>query len=358
VRLSLAFLLLAVCGTALADCVPCAPIADKAAADGFNGVVLVTDGRTTLFSTAYGKARVSPDVPMTTATRFPTGSFAKWVASIVAVRLVEQGLLALDQPIARYLPDYPKDAGDKVTVRDLLTHSSGIPNGIDKAIKADPSTRNLALDTATAIRRFASGPLAFAPGTAWDYSHANWIVMKGIVEQATGSTYPGLVKGFLVDPLGLEDSGIFAGMPGDVPGMATGFNGPPGATNRVDKASPAFMALAGGYYTSAADMLKLLDGVFAARVLQPEGVRTLMTVVRPQQSYALGGRTKVMDIAGKARTVAWEYGSDGAYRVLAWRVVDDGHTVIVMNNTSYDHMKIGDLATSLLAASYAPPRSP
>lgn len=353
-RRPLAFLLLVVCGNAFADCAPCGPIAARAAAEGFNGVILVSDGHTTVFSAAYGDARMAPDVPMTTATRFPTGSLAKWIASIVTMRLVEQGLISLDQPISRYLPDYPKAAGDKVRVRDLLTHSSGIPNDIDKAIKEDPNTRKLVLDDASAIHRFASGPLAFVPGTQWDYSHANWIVMKGIVERATGSSYAELVKGILVAPLGLEDSGLFAGMPSDIRGMATGFKGTPRESNRLDKPNPSFMALAGGYYTSAPDLLKLLDGVFAARVLKPESVRVLMTVVRPQQSYALGGRTKVLDIAGEARTVAWEYGSDGAYRVLAWRVIADGHTVIVMNNTNYDHMAIGDLATRLLVASYAP----
>lgn len=84
------------------------------------------------------------------------------------MRLVEQGLLSLDQPIARYLPDYPREAAEQITVRNLLTHSSGIPNDIDKAIKEDPATRNLTLDNATAIRRFASGPLPSGrvrPGT-------------------------------------------------------------------------------------------------------------------------------------------------------------------------------------------------
>ncbi|WP_413623512.1 serine hydrolase domain-containing protein [Luteibacter sp. Lutesp34] len=351
-RTFIASLLLLVSGSAAATCGSCQAIATKAAASGFEGVVLVSDGQGPAFRAAYGNARVDPDVPLDTATAFPTGSFSKWVTSIVVMRLVEQGLLSLDQPVSHYLPDYPKASGDKVTLLHLLTHSSGIPNDVDKAIKGDPAIRNLTLDTATAIRRFASSPLAFEPGTQWDYSHSNWILLEGVIERATGSSYGNLVRSFLTEPLALRHSGVFSGMPGDIPAMATGFKGTPSTTSRVDKKLPPFMTLAGGYYTSADDMLSLLDALFSGRILKPESVRTLMTVVRPQQSYALGGRTKVLEVAGKPRTVAWEYGSDGAYRVLAWRVIDDGHTVIVMNHTSFDHMKIGDLATALLGASY------
>jgi CubicO group peptidase (beta-lactamase class C family) len=350
-RTFIALLLLLVSGHAAA-CGACAAIAGKAAAGGFDGVVLVSDGQGTVFRAAYGNARVDPDVPLDTSTGFPTGSFSKWVTAIVVMRLAEQGLLSLDQPVSRYLPDAPGASADRVTLLHLLTHSSGIPNDIDKAIKADPATRDLTLDTATAIRRFASGPLAFEPGTRWDYSHANWILLKGVVERATGTSYANLVRDFITEPLALRHSGVFAGLPGEVPGMATGFRGMPSTTSRLDRRSPPFMALAGGYYTSADDMLSLLDGLFSGRILKPESVRTLMTVVRPQQDYALGGRTKVLEVAGRPRTVAWEYGSDGAYRVLAWGVIDDGHTVVVMNHTSYDHMKIGDLATALLDASY------
>ena len=95
-----------------------------------------------------------------------------------------------------------------------------------------------------------------------------------------------------------------------------------------------------------------MNGLFAGRLLSMESTRTLMTVERPDHDYALGGRTKTLTFAGRSHPVAWEYGSDGAFRVLAWRTLDDGHTVIVMNSTSFDHLKIGDLGTAMMEASY------
>lgn len=335
-------------GPAVAECSRCDEIVAAAEAKGFSGIVLVGRDGSIDFMHTSGLARSAPDLPNQMNTRFPTGSLAKWVASIVVMKLVERGQLALDAPIADYLPDYPHDAARRVTLRMLLSHSSGIPNDVDAAIKNDPATRALDLDDAEAIRRFASSPLAFEPGTQWDYSHANWIVLKGIVERVTARSYASLVRAFIVEPLGLQGSGTFSGMTRDVPGMASGFRD----DAPFDRPQPSFFLMAGGYYTTAPDLLAVFDGLFSGKLLSPEGVRILMTVVRPPQSYALGGRTKVLDVAGTARAVAWEYGSDGAYRVLGWRVIADGHTVILMNNTSYDHEAIGDMAGRLLDASY------
>jgi hypothetical protein len=96
----------------------------------------------------------------------------------------------------------------------------------------------------------------------------------------------------------------------------------------------------------------LVDGLFSGKVLSPELPRIFMTVERPAQHYALGGRTKTLSFGGKDHPIAWEYGSAGAYRVLVWRTLDDGHTVVLMNNTSFDHIRMGDLATALMEASY------
>lgn len=73
----------------------------------------------------------------------------------------------------------------------------------------------------------------------------------------------------------------------------------------------------------------------------------------PDQHYALGGRVRIERIAGKEREVAWEDGSNGGFRMIARRVLADGHTVIVLNNTSFDYAALGQLGGALMEASYA-----
>lgn len=352
-RFALAALFLIATFPALADCGDCSSITRRfVAKEGFNGVVLVGHGSKIDYVGSFGVADAGSGRALTADTPFEAGSISKWIAAMVVMRLVQQGELSLDKPISTYLPNYRRDNGAKLTLRNLMTHASGVPNDIDEAIKRDPSTRTLSLNNTKAVQRFASGDLRFEPGTDWDYSHSNWLLVKAIVEKATERDYASLVDGYLIQPLALHHSGIYSGSSSGVPGMARGYQRLAPQTEPLDKPMPNFMVLAGGFYASANDLFVLLDGLFAGKLLSPESTHTLMAVERPAQHYALGGRTKTLTFAGKDHPVAWEYGSNGAFRMLAWRTLDDGHTVIVMNNTSFDHMKIGDLGTALMEASY------
>lgn len=329
-------------------------IADKVAeTDGFNGVVLVGTGGKLEAVEAFGVAGAAMGVPMAANTRFELGSMSKWFAAIVALKLVDQGKLDLDAPIGRYLPNYRADTGAKLTLRRLMSHSSGVPNDVLKARQADPSIRGGELPQAEAVRRYASGDLAFEPGTAWDYSHSNWLIVKAVVESVSGRSYGVLVDRFLIKPLRLKDSGIFHGDSSRIRGMATGYSTLRPAPQAKPNPMPDFMAMVGGFYSSAPDLLKLMDAVLDGRVLSAASRKTLMTVLMPEQHYALGGRIRTETIGGKARETAWEDGSNGGFRMLARRVLADGHTVIVMSNASFDYQKLGALGTELLDRSYA-----
>ncbi|WNG22221.1 beta-lactamase family protein [Cystobacter fuscus] len=319
---------------------------------GFNGVVLVGRGRHVEDVQTFGLADAEAHVPVTPRTRFEVGSISKWVASIVVLKLVDQGKLSLDAPITTYLPDYRADTGAQLTLRRLMSHSSGVPNQIIAAHKADPSIGRVELEQMEAVRRYASGDLAFQPGEAWDYSHSNWIIVKALVERVSGKSYAVLVRDFLTRPLGLKHSGIHSGDLSKVPDMARGYARLTPTPERKVSPTPDFMAMAGGYSTTAEDLLKLMDGVLDGKVLTPASREALMTVLVPEQHYALGGRTRLEKIAGAERRVAWESGSTGGFRVLARRVLADGHTVIVMSNTSFDQAKLGELGDTLLPATY------
>lgn len=321
---------------------------------GFNGVALVATGRRVDASVATGLADADgvANLPMTVATRFETGSVSKWIASIVVMALVDRGTLALDAPITTYLPDYRADTGAKLTLRHLMSHSSGVPNQVVAALRADRAAALVELPQAEAVRRYASGDLAFEPGSAWEYSHSNWLIVKAVVERASGKRYAQLVDEILVVPLRLRNSGVFHGDSALVAGMAKGYSAlRPSPVRRIG-ALPDHMAMAGGFYTTAPDLLVLMARVLDGVVLSAASRETLMTVVMPDQHYALGGRTRVVRIAGTDREAAWEDGSNGGFRLVARRVIADGHTVILFNNSSWDNKALGDLADALMEASY------
>jgi CubicO group peptidase (beta-lactamase class C family) len=333
---------------------PVHDIVDRAVeADGFNGVALVGRGGTIEAIEARGAADAGHGVPMTQDTRFEVGSVSKWIAAVVVMKLVDQGKLDLDAPIGSYLPDYRTDTGAKLTLRRLMSHSSGLPNQILAARQADPSIRGVELSQTEAVRRYASGDLAFEPGTAWDYSHSNWLVVKAVVERVSGMPYAQLVDRLLVKPLRLRNSGTYHGDSARVPGMAVGYAALVPMPQPKPNPVPDFMAMAGGYYTTAPELMRLMNAVLDGRFLSAASRRTLMTTVMPEQHYALGGRVRVERIAGRDREAAWEDGSNGGFRMIARRVLADGHTVIVMTNASYDYVKLGQLGDALMEASYA-----
>jgi CubicO group peptidase (beta-lactamase class C family) len=339
--------------SALAEETPSGYQAVLAAYPEFNGTIVVGRGSHILFSKAIGVADPQSQAPMALGTRFETGSVSKWVASMVVMKMVDQGILRLDEPIKQYLPDYRADNSARLTLRHLMSHSSGVPNELIAARKADPAVARTELRQMEAVQRYASGDLQFVPGTTWDYSHSNWLIVKAIVEHMGGRPYRELLAAWLTEPLGLRDSGLFIGASSAVPGMALGYAGPVSAWQRKVNAVPEYMAMAGGFYSSAPDMLRLMDGVLTGGILTPASRAALMNVNMPDQRYALGGRTRVEQIAGQAREAAWEDGSNGGFRLVARRVLADGVTVIVFNNSSFDHQKLGTLATSLMEVAYS-----
>lgn len=324
-----------------------------AACPDFNGTIVVGRGSSILFSKAIGVADPQSQAPMTLATRFEAGSVSKWVAAMVVMKMIDQGILRLDEPIRQYLPDYRADNGAKLTLRHLMSHSSGVPNELIAARKADPVVAHTELEQMEAVQRYASGDLRFVPGTEWDYSHSNWLIVKAIAERMAHRPYRDLVSAWLVEPLNLRDSGLFSAESSTVPGMALAYSLTATAWQRKVNAVPDYMAMAGGFYSSAPDMLRLMDGVLDGRILSPASRAVLMKVQMPDQRYALGGRTRVETIAGKPREAAWEDGSNGGFRLVARRVLADGITVIVFNNSGYDHQKLGTLASGLMDAAYA-----
>ena len=318
----------------------------------FNGVLLAGVGSRVDYCAAFGIADAEAGIAMSTSTRFETGSVSKWIAAMTVMKLVDLGKLSLDEPILRYLPHYRADTGNQVTLRHLMSHSSGIPNDIIAARNANAAVKTEELGQWEAVQRYASGNLRFKPGAGWDYSHSNWLIVKAIVEQASGMAYSQCVAQYFTIPLKLSGSGMFSGESNKVPGMAVAYASNTQPRARKISPLPDYMTMTGGFFTTASDLLVLMDAVLSGDILSPTARLALMQVNMPEQHYALGGRTRVAMIAGKEREAAWEDGSNGGFRLVARRVLADGHTVIVMNNTSFDYQMMGRIGDQLIDRSY------
>jgi Beta-lactamase len=141
----------------------------EVAADRFAGAVLVAKDGRPVFEQAYGMADREDHVPNTLKTRFRIGSMNKMFTAVATLQLVAAGKLGLDDPLGKYLTDYPnKEAASKVTIRHLLTHMGGTGDFFGPEF----DQHRLELRThEDYVKLFGSRPLKFEPGSKWEYSN-------------------------------------------------------------------------------------------------------------------------------------------------------------------------------------------
>jgi D-alanyl-D-alanine carboxypeptidase len=317
------------------------------ASNDFNGVIVVATDAGMVHQGAYGHSDVEAGTPTAFGTRYQLGSISKYVASLVVLKLVDEGTLSLTRPISEYLPGYREDVGRKVTLHHLLSHTSGVPNDLTTAFREDRGLAKVELPLETAVERYASGALQFEPGARFDYSHSNWLLVKAIIERASGRSYEENVQR-LLGPLKLKDTGIFSGEFSSVPGSAV--------PTRASIPNPTFIACAGGTFSTAADLLTLNRALHEGRLVSRESLQKLWTPYVADEGYGYGGRVKTLKLGGRDEQVVWNSGSNGPFKSRMSRVMSSGLTVILLSNTNADLGKMAALTEELLQTlSVGPP---
>ena len=308
-------------------------LADRLAErDQFSGVILVADTNGTVLEKSYGLADREAKIAVTKDTQFALASIGKLFTTTAILQLVEQGKIGLDEPIIRYLPDYPnKQAASKITIRHLLTHSSGFGN-ID-IFGPEHVERRLTLSTpAQFIAYQGDRAPEFAPGEKVSYSNYGFIVLGRIIETVSGEEYEAYLARHIFKPAGMTHTG-FPLFDQRAPNIAVGYTGENYAEATAPGAKlvpngytlPKKGSAAGGAYASAGDMLKFVDALEGGKLIKPE---TLAMALTPQKGpFGLG----IMVIGeGKNRQWGHQGGAWGMNTDL--RVLADGTRVIVLAN--------------------------
>jgi D-alanyl-D-alanine carboxypeptidase len=243
----------------------------KTKADEFSGVVLIAKDSKVLFLEAYGNADREKMIPNLKDTRFNLGSINKSFTRAAIHLLEKQGKLSLDDPIKKFLPDYPNaQAAEKVTVRHLLDMTSGIGDFFGARYDAAPKDKIRTLQDYLPF--FADLPLEFEPGTGNRYSNGGYIVLGLIIEKASGMDYYAYVKENIFKPCGMLNTDSFA-RDADVPNRALGYTLQAGAGSaRVLNFAtlPGRGSSAGGGYSTAEDMLKYVLALKENKIFLPD----------------------------------------------------------------------------------------
>jgi CubicO group peptidase (beta-lactamase class C family) len=171
----------------------------------FSGSVLLAKGGKVILAKGYGMANYELEVANTPQTKFRLGSITKQFTSMAVAQLVERGLVKIEDPITKYLPDFPKEMGDKVTVYHLLTHTSGIPSFTNfkdyQQIKMNPFSGE------KLVAWLKDKQLEFTPGEQFKYNNSGYFLLGYLIEKVSGKSYEQYLKENIFEPLGMQNTG-------------------------------------------------------------------------------------------------------------------------------------------------------
>ncbi len=292
----------------------------------FMGSVLVAQNDQVLLDNGYGYANLEWQIPDSPQAKFRLGSITKQFTAACILLLEERGKLKTDDPVKKYMPDAPA-AWDKITIYNLLTHTSGIPSFTGfpdyRSTEAQPTTPE------KLVARFRDKPLDFQPGEKWNYSNSGYVLLGYLVEKISGQSYKDFVQENIFKPLGMNDSGYDSNSAiilHRAYGYAPGPDGPVNA-GYIDMSIPFS---AGALYSTTHDLLRWEQGLFGGKLLSAGSLKKMITPFKQDYACGLGVRT----VRGHTE-IDHGGGIEGFNTELAY-YPDDKLTIVVLANLNGD----------------------
>ena len=258
---------------------------DLAKKDEFSGVVLVARHGKVQLQKAWGLADRKTGTPNTLDTRFRLGSMNKMFTAVATLQLVEAGKLKLDDPIGKYLPDYPnKDVASKVTVRHLLTHTGGTGDIFGPEFEKNRLTLREHSDY---LKLYGSRGLTHEPGAEFRYSNYGFVLLGALIEKVTGMSYYDYVRSKIFQPAGMTSTASLAENEA-VPNRSTGYMKDNGKWVPNTDTLPWRGTSAGGGYSTAGDLLRFAQALESGKLISKASLATATTPHKERYGYGFG----------------------------------------------------------------------
>ena len=273
-------------------------VVEEIAGSGFTGVqVRVSDGRRDRAVSAGVRELGKPGPPPVNG-RFRIGSATKTFIATIALQLVAEGRIGLDEPVAGRLPGYRLD--ERITLRMLLQHTSGVSNftgdfdpdgtpvpGIVWSGGEWVEDRFKTYDPADLVRLALSHPLRFEPGTDWSYSNTNYVLARLLVEEVTGRPFAAELQRRILRPLGMRAT-VAPGTSPEIPGPhAHAYYRYDGRTVDVTRQNPSWIGGGGDMISTTEDLRTFISALMSGRLL-PAPLLAQMRTPHPEFGYGLG----------------------------------------------------------------------
>src|SRR5262245_33560440 len=291
-----------------------------AAADSFSGAVLLARDGKPLLRQAWNRAERRFGVPNKPETRFNLGSVNKLFTKVAIAQLAQAGTLSLDDPLTKWIPDWPGKSASKITIAMLVSHRSGIPDSF--GANYDAADRSKLRHNRDFIPLFKNEPLWFEPGTSERYSNGSYVLLGEIIARASKQDYYDYMREHVWGPAGMVATGYFDS-DDPTPDLAMGY------TRGEDHKSPlhenvftrpARGCAAGGGYSTVDDMLRFDQALTSDKLCAAGWTEWVIGGPAPAQAQAAaatGNRpAPSLGFAGGAAGISADYSREGAITLI------------------------------------------
>ncbi len=317
-----------------------------AEAEAFSGAILLARNGVPFYRESFGPASREFDAPNRADTRFNLGSMNKMFTGVAIAQLAERGKLSFQDPVGKHLNDWiDTESAQKITIHQLLTHTSGLGSYFNERFQESSRTRFRAVEDYKAL--VADEVPAFEPGTGWRYSNTGFLLLGAVIESVTGQSYFDYIRENIYEPAGMTGSDSFE-MDRSTPNLAIGYSketGPSGTSWRnnlfqhVIKGGPA-----GGGFSTVDDLLQFDVALRSHRLLTPEMTAVVLSA-KPESGSASYGYGFQVESGGSV------VGHSGGFPGISSRLLmglDDEFTLVVLSNYSGGSSPIENEVRALL----------
>ena len=312
----------------------------------FSGSILIAQNGKILVKKGYGMANYEHDIPNTSRTKFRIGSMGKQFTAAALLQLQEKGLLEMDDPLTKYIPDYPD--GEKIILHHLVTHTSGIPNLTD--FPEHRKTIMLPSPVEKTILRFKDKPLEFAPGEKFKYCNSGFLLLGLIIEKVSAKTYEEFIEENILHPLGMENSG-YDHHSLIIKNRASGYNIRTGERVNSPYLDMSIPHAAGALYSTVEDLYLWDRALYTEKILKKTSLDKMFTPFKGNYGYGW----RIDTLFGRKRI--HHGGSIFGFQGHIARYVDDNTFIVFLcNQRPLNTKKISkDLAAIVFGEAYELP---
>jgi CubicO group peptidase (beta-lactamase class C family) len=303
---------------------------DYSKKNGFSGTILISKDDDILLNRGYGMADYDKKVANTPHTVFQIASVTKQFTATAILMLQENKLLSVQDPISKYIPDYPN--GDKIRIYNLLTHTSGIPDYIKLAESMETGKHTYTPEEV--INLFKNKPLDFDTGTSFNYSNSNYILLGYIIEKVSNMKYEDYIEKNILKPLKLNETGFLSKKP-QIKNKATGYSILDRESNSYIPSyemEDSLLYSAAGFCSTDEDLYRWEKALFAGKLIKKESLNEMFTPHLDNYGYGWfigksAGGDKIIFHSGNAL----------GFTSFVSKDVDKNYILIILSNKHADN---------------------